>query len=87
MQRVGIRELRQHASHYVGRATAGESFEVTDRGRPVALLSPLAADSWDTLVATGKVKPGTSGSDLLDIESVDGDNLTERLLAQRDAER
>ena len=42
MDRIGIRELRQHASRWVRRAAAGESFEVTDRGRPVARLLPLA---------------------------------------------
>lgn len=41
MERIGIRELRQHASRWVRRAAAGESFEVTDRGRPVARLEPL----------------------------------------------
>lgn len=41
MERIGIRELRQHASRWVQRAAAGETFEVTDRGRPVALLQPL----------------------------------------------
>jgi prevent-host-death family protein len=40
MERIGIRELRQHASRWVRRAAAGESFEITDRGRPVARLGP-----------------------------------------------
>ena len=42
MERIGIRELRQHASRWVGRAAAGESFEITDRGRLVARLVPAA---------------------------------------------
>jgi len=42
MVRVGIRELRQDASTWVKRAAAGETIEVTDRGRPVAQLGPLA---------------------------------------------
>ena len=41
MMRVGIRELRQDASTWVRRAAAGETIEVTDRGRPVAQLGPL----------------------------------------------
>jgi prevent-host-death family protein len=45
MERIGIRELRQHASRWVRRAAAGESFEVTDRGRPVARLEPLPPPS------------------------------------------
>ncbi|MEP7360897.1 MAG: type II toxin-antitoxin system prevent-host-death family antitoxin [Chloroflexota bacterium] len=41
MARIGIRELRQNASEYVRRAEKGEVIEVTDRGRPVAQLTPL----------------------------------------------
>ena len=45
MARVGIRELRQRASELLRRVEAGETFEVTDRGRPVALLAPLPTQS------------------------------------------
>ena len=41
MERVGVRELRQNLSVYLRRIIDGESLEVTERGRPVALLSPL----------------------------------------------
>jgi prevent-host-death family protein len=41
MERIGVRELRQHASRWLRRVAAGESFEVTDRGRPVARLVPV----------------------------------------------
>ncbi len=41
MASIGIRELRQRASEYLRRVEAGETIEVTDRGRPVALLSPI----------------------------------------------
>lgn len=56
MDRVGIRELRQNASEYVRRAASGEVIEVTDRGRPVARLSPLprAGSVLDQLIADGK---------------------------------
>jgi prevent-host-death family protein len=61
MERVGIRELRQNASEYVRRAEAGETIEVTDRGRPVARLAPLpkAASVLDRLIAEGKATPAT----------------------------
>lgn len=39
--RVGVRELRQNLSVYLRRVEDGEALEVTDRGRPVALLGPL----------------------------------------------
>ncbi len=61
MDKVGIRELRQNASEYVRRAEAGETIEVTDRGRPVARLQPLpkAESILDRLIAEGKVTPAT----------------------------
>jgi prevent-host-death family protein len=42
---VGIRELKAHLSELLGRAGAGESIVITDRGRPVARLVPFSADS------------------------------------------
>ncbi|HVQ99826.1 MAG TPA: type II toxin-antitoxin system prevent-host-death family antitoxin, partial [Mycobacterium sp.] len=44
MERIGVRELRQHASRYLDRVKAGESIEVTERGTPVAVLVPAARD-------------------------------------------
>ena len=41
MASVGVRELRQRASELLRRVAAGETIEVTDRGRPVALLAPI----------------------------------------------
>ncbi len=38
MERVGVRELRRQASAILRRVAAGETVEVTDRGRPVAIL-------------------------------------------------
>jgi len=58
MARVGIRELRQRASELVRRVENGESIEITDRGRPVALLSPLPDDPLRRLRASGDLQPG-----------------------------
>lgn len=41
MASSGIRELRQRASELLRRVEAGETIEITDRGRPVAVLAPL----------------------------------------------
>ena len=38
MERVGVRELRREASAILRRVAAGETIEVTDRGRSVAVL-------------------------------------------------
>ena len=41
MASSGIRELRQRASELLRRVEAGETIEITDRGRPVAVLAPV----------------------------------------------
>jgi prevent-host-death family protein len=38
---VGVRELKQHLSRYVERASRGETIRVTDRGVPKAILAPV----------------------------------------------
>ena len=63
--RVGVRELRQNLSVYLERVLVGERLEVTDRGRPVAMLVPLPAASTlvDRLVAEGRAIPASRGLD------------------------
>jgi antitoxin (DNA-binding transcriptional repressor) of toxin-antitoxin stability system len=62
--RVGVRELRQNLSVYLVRIAAGETLEVTDRGRAVAVLAPLppAATLVQKLVAAGRATPGTGAA-------------------------
>jgi prevent-host-death family protein len=43
MDQVGVRELRQNLSVYLRRVRRGEKLEVTERGRPVAVLQPIVA--------------------------------------------
>jgi prevent-host-death family protein len=66
-RQVGVRELRQNLTVYLRRVTAGETLEVTDRGRPVALLTglPAVASPLRRLVAAGKAKAPTG--DLLEL--------------------
>jgi len=63
-QQVGVREIRQNLSKYLKRVAEGETFEVTDHGRPVATLGPvrrthsptlerLAAQGW-AILGTGE---------------------------------
>ena len=56
--RVGVRELRQNLSVYLRRIDRGERFEVTDRGKPVALLIPLQRNlsPLERLIAEGRVR-------------------------------
>jgi prevent-host-death family protein len=55
---IGIRELRQHASRYLRLVEErGEPIEITDRGRPVALLAPMPTGSRiEQLRASGRVQ-------------------------------
>jgi len=56
MASVGVRELRQRASELLRRVASGETTEVTDRGRPVALLTPVPqAGPMERLRAAGEV--------------------------------
>ena len=58
MASVGVRELRQRASELLRRVEAGETIEITDRGRPVAALTPLPAmDPLERLRASGDLIP------------------------------
>jgi prevent-host-death family protein len=61
MDRIGIRELRQNASKYIDRVKAGETLEVTEHGRPVAVLAPLPESTSviDRLIAEGRVTAPT----------------------------
>jgi prevent-host-death family protein len=61
MASTGIRELRQRASELLRRVEAGETIEITDRGRPVAVLAPLPDQRpIDRLRATGDLVHASS---------------------------
>jgi prevent-host-death family protein len=66
MDRIGVRELRQHASRYLERVVRGETLEVTDRGRPVARLVPIRTEAWADMVASGRVTPAEDDTDVAD---------------------
>jgi prevent-host-death family protein len=60
MTTAGVRELRQRASDLLRRVARGETIEITDRGRPVALLAPLPDGSpLERLRASGEVEAAT----------------------------
>jgi prevent-host-death family protein len=56
---VGIRELRQNLSKYLRRVVNGERLEVTERGRPMAVLAPLSesTSALARLVGSGRARP------------------------------
>jgi len=64
MASIGVRELRQRASELLRRVERGETIEVTDRGRPVAVLSPPPdGRPLDRLRASGEIEPASGTLD------------------------
>jgi prevent-host-death family protein len=88
MDRIGVRELRQHASRYLARVATGETIEVTDRGRLIALLVPAPEDPWQELVASGQVIVANGEGNVTDDAPVDyGIDASARLATMRADER
>jgi prevent-host-death family protein len=86
---VGVRALQQHASQVVRRVAAGEALTVTDRGRPVARLVPIAESALEQLLDDGLATAANQSPwDLADpIEQQPGDTLGEILEQARRDER
>ena len=61
--RIGIRELRQHASIYVDLAEKGYTVDITNRGRLVAQLVPVRepGSPLERLIAAGILEPAEEG--------------------------
>ena len=71
MERIGVRELRQHASRWLRRVAEGEIFEITVRGVPVARLSPVAPP--------GSVLERLAVEGLVELATEDLDEVMDRL--------
>ncbi len=57
MERIPHRDLRNQSAEILRRVEAGESFELTNHGKVVAVLRPPTADDlWETEI----VKPATA---------------------------
>ena len=66
MASIGVRELRQRASEILRRVEQGETIQITDRGRRVAILSPPPeGNPLDRLRAQGDIEPARG--DLADL--------------------
>lgn len=86
--RVGVRELRQNLSVYLDRVKNGETLEVTERGRPVALLRPRVQEPVsviDRMIAEGRARPAAVDHRRIPPAPAGspGPTLTEILLAMR----
>jgi prevent-host-death family protein len=64
MTSVGVRELRQRASELLRLVERGETVEITDRGRPVARLTPLPEGTpLEYMRASGEIDPASADID------------------------
>ncbi len=86
MEVVGIRALKQNASAVVARAAAGEVLTITDRGRPVARLTPIPTSRVRELIDNGEMRPARRS--ILDLPPPEpGPSLSAEILRMRDDER
>jgi prevent-host-death family protein len=91
-ERVGIRALRQNLSVYVKRIREeGRAYEVTERGEPVARLTPLegqATSPIQRLIEEGRIQPATRAWDEVPapLPALKGMSLSRILLEMRDEE-
>ncbi len=55
---VGVRELRDNLSKWIGRAKRGQDVVITERGKPVARLTRVEdSPALERLIAKGIVTP------------------------------
>ena len=63
---VGVRDLKAHLSEFLERASRGEVITVTDRGRPIALLTSIPGrvpldqgikEGWITAPSAHELRP------------------------------
>ena len=68
--RIGIRELRQHASVYVDLAEKGYTVDITNRGRLVAQLVPVRepGSPLERLIAAGIIEPAEEDGGVGDLD-------------------
>jgi len=80
MRRISHRELRNNSSEVLRAVDNGESFEITNYGRVVALIVPAHPTPLDRLRAAGRTQPAERAlGALLESEplEVPGDSGTE----------
>ena len=91
-RRIGIRELRQHASVYVDLAEKGYTVDITNRGRLVAQLVPVfePGSPLERLIASGVIEAAEEPGGVGDIDpypSPASGRLASRVLGQAQPEQ
>jgi len=73
-QRIGIRELRQHASVYVDLVERGYTVDITNRGRLVAQMIPVRdpENPLERWIAKGVIERAEDEGSILEIDPYTG---------------
>ena len=79
-------ELNQQTARVLARVAAGEHITVTERGRPIAEITPPRESAWDRLVAAGKVQLATASGPLT-FTPIESDLTTQEILDDIRGER
>lgn len=88
MSEVGIRALKQNASAVVAEAASGEIVTITDRGRPVAQMTPIPASRLQALIDAGHARVGRHRlAELPSPAPAPGSSLSSELESMRADER
>jgi prevent-host-death family protein len=72
-----MRELSQRTARVLALVRAGETVEVTDRGKTVARIVPAADDRYEQLVAAGVIRSAKRPFDLAHLPEP-AENTTDR---------
>jgi antitoxin (DNA-binding transcriptional repressor) of toxin-antitoxin stability system len=76
-QRIGIRELRQHASVYVDLVERGYTVDITNRGRLVAQMIPVRdpESPLERWIAKGVIERAEEDGSVLEIDAYPGTGM------------
>ena len=82
---VGVRELKNHLSRYLELVRGGEDVVVTDRGSPIARLSPIdtSTDRLAELISAGLVTAPTARARTLPRRITATGTVSDLVAAQR----
>lgn len=86
MDSVGIRALKQNASEVVSAVAQGASVTITDRGRPVAKMTPISKSPLHDVIDSGGARAASRDIRTLP-DPLPGPALSAALEEMRDNER
>lgn len=82
MKTITHREMRNNSGEILRRVEAGETIQVTNRGRVVATIGPPAESVLEELIRRGQAQPATKPlSSLRQIKRVKSERSTAEIIA------